>query len=68
MRDALMRNLVRPLIARAGTAVATYMLTVDYLDGALVNEFVTTGVAFVAVGVDLVLARVFRKQAIQEAD
>ena len=52
---------IRPLIERAGTAVAAFLIGKSVADPALINELVAAAVAFVLVGVELVFAQIARR-------
>lgn len=60
----LVRNVLRPLLARAGTALATLLVAKYGFDGALVHQLVTLLAALVLVGVDLVFSRWNRDDAV----
>lgn len=57
MKNLLIRNLVRPLVERVGTALAVWMIAIGW-NGELIQQFVTALVAVILVGVDLALARI----------
>lgn len=59
MRNTIIRNLVRPLIERVGTALAVWLVATGW-NGELVEQFVTALIALVAVSADLVVARMSR--------
>lgn len=61
MREIILRNLVKPLSERAGTALAVWLVTEGW-NGDLVNQFVTALVATLLVAVDLVLSRLNNRE------
>lgn len=60
MRRTIVRNLLRPLLERIGTALAAVMIATGW-DGELVHQLVTALTAAVFVAADLVLARLNRE-------
>lgn len=56
MKAILVNGLVRPLVARIGTALAAYLLAVG-ADGETVNLILNGLSAAVLVGIDLIVAR-----------
>lgn len=63
---ALVRDLVRPLLARVGTAVATWLIVTFEFDGDLVNQFVAALIAAALIGVDLVLSWFNRRAEVRD--
>ena len=61
MKSLLIRNLVRPLVERVGTALAVWLVATGW-NGELVQQFVTALVALVLVSADLVVARFSRAE------
>lgn len=57
--NAILENLVAPLVRRLGTAAAMWLLAKG-MDSALVEQLVNGLTAVVLVGVDLLLARIYR--------
>lgn len=64
--DAILENLVRPLVARFGTALAAILLTYG-LESHVVEPIVTWLSAGLLLAVDLLLARYYRKLAFWKA-
>ena len=60
MKAILLRNLVRPLTERLGTALAVWLLATGW-DTELVNQFVTALCGVVLIAADLVFARLNRE-------
>ena len=60
MKSLLVRNLVRPLSERLGTAMAVWLVA-DGWNGELVQQFVAALSAIVLVSCDLLLARINAK-------
>ncbi len=60
MKSTLIRNLVRPLSERLGTAMAVWLVA-DGWNGELVQQFVAALGAVVLVSCDLVFARINAK-------
>lgn len=56
MKNILLRNLVRPLSERVGTALAVWLVATGW-DADLVNQFVTALCGAALVGVELLFAR-----------
>ncbi|RWP57968.1 MAG: hypothetical protein E5Y55_20945 [Mesorhizobium sp.] len=67
MLNALVENLVRPLVARVGTAAAAVLLTYGF-ESQLVEPFVNTVGAGLLLGVDLLLSRYYRKLAVKRGE
>lgn len=63
MLDAFKENLLRPIIARVGTLLATILLTHGF-DTQVVEPFVQAVTAVVLIGIDLLLSRYYRKLAV----
>lgn len=61
MKAILVRNLVRPLSERLGTALAVWLVSEGW-NGDLVQQFTTGLVATVLVAVDLFLSRVHQRE------
>lgn len=62
MKAILIKNLVRPLTERLGTALAVWLVAEGW-NGDLVQQFVTGLVATLLVAVDLFLSRVHQHEA-----
>lgn len=62
---AILENIVSPLVRRIGTAAAIYLLSLG-ADSALVEQAVNAVSAVVLIGVDLLLARVYRKSVVSK--
>lgn len=60
MRNALLENVLRPLVARFGTAAAAVLISYGYESG-FVQPFVDAAAAVLLLGVDLLLSRYYRK-------
>ncbi|MDN2583400.1 hypothetical protein N1F91_25790 [Aquibium sp. ELW1220] len=56
-------NLLHPLMSRVGTVAATYLVAYGATE-AQINEIVAGLTALILLGVDLVLARVYRDAAL----
>lgn len=63
--NAILENLVGPLVRRIGTAFAMWLLAKG-ADSALVEQAVNALSAAVLIGVDLLLARVYRKNVVSK--
>lgn len=60
MKNAIIENLLRPLVARLGTAIYAMLITYGF-ETNVVEPFVTALAGIVLLGVDLLLSRYFRK-------
>jgi len=60
MRNAIIENVIRPVLARLGTALAAILLTYGF-ESHVVEPFINALGAFLLVGVDLLLSRYYRK-------
>lgn len=60
MKSRFIRNLVRPLAERVGTALAVWLVATGW-NGELVDQLVTALIALSAVSADLLFARMSRK-------
>lgn len=58
--NAILENLVSPLVRRLGTAIAVWLVAKG-ADNALVEQAVNALSAAVLIGVDLLLARIYRQ-------
>lgn len=64
--NAILQNVVNPLVRRVGTAAAVYLVA-QGLDSALVEQLVNAATALLLVGVDLLLARFYRQAVVKSA-
>lgn len=67
MKNLLIRNFVRPLFERLGTASAVVLVSNGF-DGELVNQFVAALAGAALIAIDLLLSKHNRKVTSQEAD
>ncbi|MER8365963.1 hypothetical protein [Mesorhizobium sp. M1378] len=63
MKNAILENLLRPLVARLGTALAAVLFTYGF-ESNVAEPFVNAVAAVLLLGVDLLLSRYFRKLAV----
>lgn len=61
--NAILENIVAPLVRRLGTAAATVLIA-QGLDSALVEQLVNLLAGALLVGVDLLLARFYRQAVV----
>lgn len=59
MKNTLIRNLVRPLFERLGTALAVWLVATG-MDGEAIEQIVTAVTALLAVSADLIVNRMSR--------
>ncbi|RWM79351.1 MAG: hypothetical protein E5X86_12610 [Mesorhizobium sp.] len=67
MRNAILENVLRPLLARFGTALAAILLTYGF-ESQVVEPFVNAVGALLLLGVDLLLSRYYRKLAVKRGE
>lgn len=63
--NAILENLVAPLVRRLGTAIAVWLVAKG-ADNALVDQLVNAASAGVLLAVDLLLARIYRKSVVSK--
>ena len=64
--EALVRNVLGPLVRRIGTAAAVYLVADGY-DSGTVEQVINAAGAFVLVLVDLLLSRFYRRSVVETA-
>lgn len=67
LKQTLLVNLVRPLVARMGTVAATYLLALGFSEGQI-GELLAAASAFALVVIDLLLSSYYRRLETKEAD
>ncbi len=65
-KNTILKNLIRPLARRVGTAAAFFLVAQGY-ESPLVTQFVDALIACVLVGTDLLLSRVSRNNEVRSA-